>query len=507
MRLVHSASTYALARWWFLRLLGLVYLVAFWSLATQILGLVGHNGILPAGVGDMWLRGVCIGGVALALLLIAGIAPAALLPLLWAGYLLLSMWCGPFLSFQWDALLLETGLLAIFMAPAAWRDRLRTAADPPRLAVWLMWWLLFRLMVGSGAVKLASGDPTWHGLTALTFHFETQPIPTPVAWYAHHLPPWLNKGSAAGVLAIELFAPFLIIGPRRLRAIAFGLLVGLQTLIALTGNYAFFNLLSAALCLFLLDDDMVGRAGPRAQGTSFSGARGFPPSLMLRWTAEALAEAGQTGVAARLTGSPSLHPVRRLRHAALIAVAVVTVPVSALAFTSGVGIELPFWPLVAPVADLIAPLRSVNRYGLFAVMTTTRPEIIVEGSDDGERWLAYEFTYKAGDVRRRPPWVAPHQPRLDWQMWFAALGRYDDEPWIQNFFARLLDGSPEVLRLVEHDPFRGRPPRYVRGVLYRYRFSDAAARRKDGVWWTRERLGVFSPVMSLRAGYNPPAFE
>ena len=138
MRLVQSASTYALARWWFLRLLGLVYLVAFWSLATQILGLVGHNGILPAGVGDMWLRGVCIGGVALALLLIAGIAPAALLPLLWAGYLLLSMWCGPFLSFQWDALLLETGLLAIFMAPAAWRDRLRTAADPPRLAVWLM---------------------------------------------------------------------------------------------------------------------------------------------------------------------------------------------------------------------------------------------------------------------------------------------------------------------------------------------------------------------------------
>ena len=131
-------------------------------------------------------------------------------------------------------------------------------------------------------------------------------------------------------------------------------------------------------------------------------------------------------------------------------------------------------------------------------MTTTRPEIIVEGSDDGEQWLAYEFTYKAGDVRRRPPWVAPHQPRLDWQMWFAALGRYDDEPWLQNFCARLLEGSPEVLRLLERDPFRGRPPRYVRGVLYRYRFSDAAARRRDGVWWTRERLGVFSPVMSLR---------
>ena len=490
-------STYALARWWFLRLLGVVYLVAFWSLATQILGLVGHNGILPAGVGDTWLRGVCVGGVALAMLLIAGVAPAALLPLLWAAYLSLSMWCGPFLSFQWDALLLETGLLAIFIAPDTWRDRLRTAADPPRLAVWLMWWLLFRLMVGSGAVKLASGDPTWRDLTALTFHFETQPIPTPVAWYAHHFPAWFNKGSTVVVLAIELFAPFSIIGPRRLRAIAFGLLVGLQSLIVLTGNYAFFNLLSAALCLFLLDDEAFGRTGARAE-TTVSGARGFPPSRKLRRTAAALAEAGQPSVTARLKGSPSMNLIRRLRHAALIAVAVVTVPVSALAFTSGVGFELPFWPLVAPVADLIAPLRSVNRYGLFAVMTTTRPEIIVEGSDDGEQWLSYEFTYKAGDVRRRPPWVAPHQPRLDWQMWFAALGRYDDDPWVQSLFARLLEGSPEVLRLLERDPFRGRPPRYVRGVLYRYRFSDAAARRRDGAWWTRERLGVFSPVMSLR---------
>ena len=465
---------------------------------------MGHNGILPAGVGDTWLRDVCFGGVALALLLIAGIAPAALLPLLWAAYLSLSRLCGPFLSFQWDALLLETGLLAIFIAPAVWRDRLRTAADPQRLAIWLMWWLLFRLMVGSGAVKLASGDPTWRTLTALTFHYETQPIPTAVAWYAHHLPVWFHKGSTAGVLAIELFAPFLIIGTRRLRALAFGLLVGLQTLIALTGNYAFFNLLSVALCLFLLDDEVFGGAGPQRTARLSAEHCGSPAAFAppaLRRAPEARSKIHSERRWERLavhllSGRPAA--LGRLRHAALIAVAVVTVPVSALAFTSSIGIELPFWPLIAPVADLIAPLRSVNRYGLFAVMTTMRPEIIVEGSDDGEQWLAYEFRYKAGDVTRRPPWVAPLQPRLDWQMWFAALGRYDDEPWVQNFFARLLEGSPEVLRLLERDPFRGRPPRYVRGVLYRYHFADAAARPKDGVWWTRERLGVFSPVMSLR---------
>ena len=173
-----------------------------------------------------------------------------------------------------------------------------------------------------------------------------------------------------------------------------------------------------------------------------------------------------------------------------------TVPVSALAFASGVGIELPFSALIAPAADRIAPFRSVNRYGLFAVMTTTRPEIIVEGSDDGVEWKAYEFKYKAGALNRRPPWVAPHQPRLDWQMWFAALGRYDDESWFHEFCQRLLDGSPAVLGLLDRDPFNGRPPREIRSVLYRYHFSDARSRATDGVWWTREQLGLYSPAQS-----------
>jgi hypothetical protein len=481
----------------FLRLLGITYLLAFWSLGTQIVGLVGHDGVLPArlymdaarawaaaehlgldrfrvlptlcwiSTSDAFLRSLCLGGVALAALLIAGVAPVVMLPLLWLDYLSLMVVGREFLSYQWDALLLETGFLAIFLAPLAWRDRLRTRVSPPRIACWLMLWLLFRLMLGSGLVKLASGDPTWRSLTALLYHYETQPIPTPPAWYAHQLPAWFHKFSTFTVLAIEIVAPFFILGPRRLRQLAFGLFIGLQALIAFTGNYAFFNLLTMSLCVFLLDDGM-----PRAAALK------GPPY-------------GED------VARPFQGRVDRARRALAIAAAAITVPVSTLAFTSSIGLPLPIWPLVDPLASLIAPFRSVNSYGLFAVMTTTRQEIIVEGSDDGETWSAYEFKYKPGDLRRRPPWAAPHQPRLDWQMWFAALGRYEDEPWFRNFCLRLLEGAPDVQRLLARDPFEGRTPRYVRGVLYRYRFSNGETRRKEGVWWTRERLGEYSPALSL----------
>lgn len=183
-----------------------------------------------------------------------------------------------------------------------------------------------------------------------------------------------------------------------------------------------------------------------------------------------------------------------LQSAAAIVVAIVIVPVSVLHFTRSLGFLLPGWPLIAPMADVVAPLRSVNSYGLFAVMTTTRPEIVVEGSTDGETWTAYEFSYKPGDLLRRPPVVAPHQPRLDWQIWFAALGEYEENVWFQNFCMRLLEGSPDVLRLLASDPFGGRPPLYIRAELYRYRFAAGS----DGSWWTRERLGEYSPVLSLR---------
>jgi hypothetical protein len=178
----------------------------------------------------------------------------------------------------------------------------------------------------------------------------------------------------------------------------------------------------------------------------------------------------------------------------MIVAAVVTPPVSLVAFGRSAGVELGGLPILAELTAAVEPFRSVNTYGLFAVMTTTRPEIVVEGSDDGTTWQAYEFRYKAGRLDRRPPWVAPHQPRLDWQMWFAALGRYESERWFQQFCARLLQGSPAVLRLLAYDPFNGRPPRYVRGVVYRYRFTGVSA---GDAWWRRELLGDYSPTLSL----------
>ena len=483
LRRAAAPSTYARATWLFLRLLGLVYLIAFSSLGIQIRGLIGHDGILPAdqimasahaltglkrfwllptlawaGTSDGFLQALCIAGGAMASLLVAGLLPSVVLPLLWLTYLSLSIVCRDFLGFQWDTLLLETGFLAIFLAPLTRRERLRHLIDPPRVAVWLMLWLLFRLMVGSGAVKLTSGDPAWRNLTALAFHFETQPIPTPVAWYAHRFPLWVLKASTIVMFAIEICVPVLIVAPRRLRALAFVPLAGFQALIALTGNYAFFNLLTAALCLFLLDDTALGSWGAIRTGRAATG---------------------------------------RARRALVVAVAVTTVPVSVFAFTGALGIGLPGAALIDPLANVIAPFRSVNAYGLFAVMTTTRPEIILEGSEDGTTWVEYEFKHKAGDAHRRPPWVAPHQPRLDWQMWFAALGRFDDNEWFQRLCVRLLEADGEVLRLLERDPFQGRRPRFIRAMLYRYRFSDAETGKRDGVWWTHERLREYSPILSL----------
>jgi len=482
---ISARATYARATWLFLRLLGLVYFFAFWSVGTQVIGLVGHNGILPAdqfmhaltairGLDRFWifptltwisasdttLRLLCGGGVALSLLLILGVVPGLVLPLLWLFYLSLSVVGQDFLSYQWDTLLLESGFLAIFLAPWVWLERPRNLTDPPRVVVWLFLWLLFRLMVGSGVVKLASGDPTWRNLTALSFHFETQPIPTPIAWYADHLPGWFLRFSTALVFAIEIGAPYLIPAPRRLRVVAFVLLAGLQLLIALSGNYAFFNLLSAALCLFLLDDVALGS-----------------------WT--------------RLGVSDTVAP--RPQQLIGIVAAVVTVPLSVTVFAGSLGISLPTAPLVNPVLDTVSSFRSVNAYGLFAVMTTTRPEIVVEGSDDGTTWAEYEFKYKADDVHRRPPWVAPRQPRVDWQMWFAALSRFDEERWFQNFCVRLLENDADVLNLIERNPFQGRAPKYLRAVLYQYRFSDWSTAQRDGVWWTRERLRDYSPVLALEA--------
>jgi predicted DCC family thiol-disulfide oxidoreductase YuxK len=463
-------ASYEIAVRWFFRCLGLIYAIAFLSLEVQIAGLIGTHGILPAvrfvaairenlggwawlrvptiflwGAGDTALRLACVGGAVASLAIILGFVRRTALVLAFVLYLSLVHAGQTFLSFQWDYLLLEAGFLAIFLRPVLVR-------------VWLFRWLLFRLMLLSGALKLLSHDPNWRNLTALRYHYETQPLPTPFAWYFHQLPMSCQKLSWAFLFFVELMVPFLLFAPRRVRFFAGGATILLQALIFLTGNYTFFNLLTVSLCLLLFDDAAFRRV-PQA------------PVPRLKSTT-----------------------LQRAVSAALVAFILLASGFELLETFSGA------MPRAAATAlNAIAPFGVLNTYGLFAVMTTSRPEIVVEGSNDGQTWLEYGFKYKPGDLKRRPVWVQPYQPRLDWQMWFAALDGYQSQPWFANLLARLLEGSPDVLALVAKNPFPGAPPRYIRAQLYDYHFTTAIERRTSGNWWRRDFKGEYFPAVSLRA--------
>ncbi|HET9727295.1 MAG TPA: lipase maturation factor family protein [Gemmatimonadales bacterium] len=473
-----------LTRWLFLRLLGLVYAIAFGSLAVQVAGLIGPSGLEPAGsylawahsiyggfayrqlptifwlgAGDTALRLAAWAGVGLAILVMAGWATRAALAGAWVLYLSLSVAGQDFLSFQWDALLLETGVLAVLWAPPGWRPRRELPAPSP-LVRWLLGFLLFKLMFLSGATKLLSGDPTWRQLTALDYHFETQPLPTWVGWYAHQLPSWSHRLQTAVMFAIELGAPWLLFVPERFRPLRYSgvaALVLLQTGIALTGNYGFFNLLAVVLCVPALDDRVVGRLVPLRLESRASGAP---------WRRAVLA-----GVACA------------------IGLLSVLSAWAELAYTSAAGgaATVPRWG--AALLDWVSPLRSFNGYGLFRVMTTERPEIIMEASVDSTRWVPYDLRDKPGPVNRAPVFVEPYHPRLDWQLWFAALDPMRGLPLLQALSNRLRAGTPAVAALVGPNPFGGTVPRFIRFAYYDYRFTTWAERRKTGAWWARELRG------------------
>ena len=463
----------------FVRGLGLVFAIAFASLLVQVVGLYGKHGIVPAadylalaqerlesravlrvpswlwlfGASDAALRGVCWAGIACSLVVALGRWPRVALFGAWSLYLSLCAVGQPFLSYQWDALLLESGLVGMFVATPG-----------SQIGVWLARALCIKLMLLSGLVKLRSGDPTWRDLTALSFHFWTQPLPTWTAVLADVLPDGVKKAATAATLAIELGSPLAIAGPRRLRLVAAAALAGLQLVIAATGTYGFFNMLALLLCAALLDDAALLALCP----------------VRLR---------------ALLTKSePTSAPVRfeRARRSVFVGLA-------ALVFAASLATALertaPLPDAIGDALGLLAPLRSINSYGLFAVMTTERREIAIEGSADGVHWKRYEFPWKPGPLDRRPTFATPHMPRLDWQMWFAALGSCQRQPWLHAFLARILEGRPEVLGLLAHDPFPNAPPRYLRTPEAQYRFSH-----QHGQWWVREPIEDYCPEVELRDG-------
>ncbi len=446
-----------------IRGIALCGLFAYLSLWWQIDGLVGPQGVLPAadyfdalasayGPDRFWflptvfwldasrtaLHAVCALGTLATLTALLGRWRCVASVTAYVCYLSLFAAGQVFLSYQWDILLIECFVIAAVLARA------------PGFGVWLARLALFRFMFLSGFVKLASGDPTWVDGSALAFHFETQPLPTALAWYVHHLPPTVLEWAVWMTFVIELALPICIFLPRNIRLVAAGGFVLLEALIFATGNYNFFNILTIVLCIALLDD---------------------------RWTKTIV----------RGVRTTSGRKVSKTLAAGVMALGIL------VTFHSVFRLPAP----TTALTDAAAPLRLANPYGLFAVMTTRRDELAVEGSMDGSTWVPYAFPFKPGNVAARPRWATPHQPRLDWQMWFAALTTPEGAPWIYDFALALLEARPEVLQLVA-DPFDGARPKFVRIVRHRYRFSTPEQKSSTGDWWIRGDATTWLPPTHLR---------
>jgi lipase maturation factor 1 len=481
---------HALLRRWYLRGIAAVSVIAFVSLWVQVHGLVGKQGVLPypeflrrvaqsSQVGEAFWRAptvmwwlsaewgldlLCVVGIGASCCVFFRVLEGPALLLGAACYLSLSTVGQVFLSFQWDTLLVETLVVASFVA--GWGLRAEEDLEPSWTGLWLQRWLCFRLLFFGGLVKLLSGDESWRDGSAMGFHYVTQPLPNPLSWYAHHLPAWWHSLEGAVTLGLEIILPVIMVFGRWPRAIVW---LGASLLMAalfLTGNYGFFQLLSLVLCFSLLDDGFLGKSrlvepvGPSRFGLG----------------------------AALLFGGMSLVVIHQQMGRFRV-----------------LG-PLPIPSIQALEEDLharVRPFRVVNSYGLFATMTRSQPELIFEGSEDGETWLPYGFAYKQGELARRPVQVAPHMPRLDWQLWFAALSwRAGDGDWsacrrhsyVRRVQEALFRGNEAVLGLFGEDPFSKGPPRHVRVQTVAYGFTDWRTEGAD--WWTAEPLGLFCPTLS-----------
>jgi hypothetical protein len=411
----------------------LTYLFAFWSLKDQVLGLFGSEGIVPFqwDLSDNRLKWATYAGIIFSLIALSGYFVPGALFFAWLLYLLFYLGGYPFLSFQWDALLVEVGFIAVFYS---------FSSPPPLLIHIALWVVLFKLMLSSGLVKWLSGCPEWRLLRALNYHFETQPLPNRGGFFAHQVVKHCTKLVAGLVFILETFVPILYFGTPTMRITGAILTILFQIVIIATGNYAFFNLLTIALCVTLFE---------------------MPP---LQTDVLSLA---LNGVGAILIGYNILLMVKQF--------------------------IIPRLPILG-----MRHLRGLlNTYGLFAVMTTVRDEIIIEGSEDGIIWKEYRFKYKPGLADEGVKQIAPFQPRLDWQMWFAALSDIRNSPWFQSLAIRLLQGSKPVLSLFKENPFPEKPPKYLRAMRYRFHFNTLAEQRQSGAFWKKECVGIFMPQIKI----------
>lgn len=468
-----QAPDYWLARFVFERALAAVYLVAFVVAVNQFRPLLGEQGLLPAPrflervpfrrapslfhlhYSDRFFGVVAWSGVVVASLSLlgwpqAGPAWGSMLAwgLLWVFYLSIVNVGQIFYAFGWESLLLEAGFLAIFLGPAD--------AAPPTLVLLALRWLLFRLELGAGLIKLR-GDPCWRDLTCLHYHHETQPLPNPLSWFFHHLPGPVHKAEVLGNHVAQLVAPVLLFAPQPVAGAAGAVIVVTQAWLVLSGNFSWLNVMTIALAVAAFDDAMLDPFVPVD-----------PPVLV---------------------AAPGWH------QAAVVVVAVVVVVLS----------WRPVRNMASPgqlMNSSFDPLHLVNTYGAFGSVTKQRLEVVLEGTDDAEPgpdtvWREYELKAKPGDPRRRPRQIAPYHLRLDWLMWFVALPGRSHHRWLVALVVKLLHNDRATLRLLGHNPFPERPPALVRVRLYRYRFTTPEERRRTGDWWVRTPAGELLPALRL----------
>ncbi len=499
----YAPSGGLIPRWLFLRSLGLIYLSAFYSLLKQVLGLIGSDGLQPAGTylqavrenvggspywqaptlfwfgsGSHALMLMCWAGLIASVLLVLNIWPRAMLLVCFAGFLSFISVLQIFASYQSDGMLLGAGFVSLFFTPPGLRPGLGERHPPSRASYFLLLWLWFRIYFESGIVKLASGDPEWRHLTAMDEYYQNGPLPSWISWYAQHLPHWFHVGTAGFTLLAELVLAWMMFLPRRFRIALFAVLTPFQIGIILTSNYAFLNYLVLVLGFLLLDDQFLQHFLPfRTPAVQkVQNAANFepaPPPQKHGWRAFG---AGRATLAWLVFSGLCLSWNFYATTAELIRMLVPDAP-------------LPMTPIV----DL-EPSRIAESYGLFAVMTRARYEIEFQGSNDGRNWIAYPFRYKPQDQRTPPGIFAPYQPRFDWNLWFASLDNWHENHFVISTEERLLTNSPAVLALFAGDPFHGMPPRMVRAVIWQYWFTDWAEKRQ-GFWWRRQLLGSYAPTI------------
>jgi hypothetical protein len=491
-RLASEPAGYEITRFAILRLLAFVYLAAFVSLAAQLDPLLGSRGLLPAslylaraheqlgaeafwkiptlfwlGSSDTVMRVACASGVALSAAALAGVTHGALQLALWALYASFVHVGQIFYGYGWEFQLLETGMLAVFLAPwSSWRDvgPLPRTRVPP-IVMWLFRWLVFRVMLGAGLIKLR-GDPCWRDFVCLDFHFETQPNPNPASLWFHHAPHAVHVAGVVFNHAAELVAPWFVFGFRRWRRAAGAVIVAFQAALIVSGNLSFLNWLTIVPAIACFDDALFVRMIPRALGARVLASLATAPATLAHRTAAVV-------------------------YALLVAV---------LSVAPAINLASSHQQMNAT----FDPLALVNTYGAFGTVDRVRYEVILEGTSDdppgpASIWREYALPCAPGDPSRRPCLVSPYQHRLDWQMWFVGNGAMrrqtiGQDPWLVHLVWQLLEGEPGPKALFAGDPFPGSPPRAIRIGIWRYAFAPTSSPS----WWTRLRIGEFLPPVTLR---------